>query len=320
MKTCLMIEGQENVTWQQWTALAAACEANGFDALFRSDHYTSLSGQATQDGTLDAWTTLAGLAAVTTTLRLGTLVSPVTFRHPSLLAKSVVTVDHISGGRVELGMGAAWNDDEHRQFGFSFPPAAERMSILEEQVEIVHRLWNEDTVTYEGQHYRLDACRALPKPVQDPHPSLLIGGQALPRSVALAVRWADEYNLDYATADGVRERRHRLDAACESAERDPATLTLSIMALCLIGSDRADLEAKTRRLMALQGEQGDPAAYLETQLSEGAVCGTPDQVLEQLAQLADAGLERIMLQHLVHDDIESVELIGREVIPQALTL
>lgn len=320
MKVCLMIEGQENVTWQQWTALAAACEANGFDALFRSDHYTSLSGQATTDGALDAWTTMAGLAALTTKLRLGTLVSPVTFRHPSVLAKSVVTVDHISGGRVELGMGAAWHEDEHRQFGFPFPPTAERMSILEEQVEIVHRLWNEDTVTFEGRHYRLHSCRALPKPVQDPHPNLLIGGEARPRSVALAVRWADEYNLDFATTADVRERRLRLDAACESAGRDPATLPLSMMTLGLVGLDRADLESKTRRLMALNRERGDPGAYLDTQVGEGAICGTPDQVLEQMAQLGGAGLKRIMLQHLLHDDIESVELIGREIIPQALTL
>jgi F420-dependent oxidoreductase-like protein len=320
MKICLMIEGQENVTWQQWIALATACEAGGFDALFRSDHYTSLSGQATKAGTLDAWTTLAGLAASTATLRFGTLVSPVTFRHPSVLAKSVVTVDHISGGRVELGMGAAWNDNEHRQFGFSFPSVAERMSILEEQVEIVHRLWTEDTLTFEGRHYRFDACKGLPKPVQDPHPNLLIGGEARSRSVALAVRWADEYNLDYATATEVRERRLRISAACESAGRDPSTLTLSMMTLCLVGSDRAELEAKTLRLMALEREEGDPAAYLEAQIGQGAVCGTTQEVLEQLARLSEAGLERIMLQHLVHDDLESVDLIGREIVGQASTL
>ena len=169
MDVCLMIEGQENVTWEQWIGLALACEEHGFQGLFRSDHYLSF-GHPAEYGSMDAWATLSALADRTDRIRLGTLVSPVTFRHPSELAKAVVTVDHVSGGRIELGMGAGWHEGEHRAYGFPFPPDGERFDILEEQVEIVHRLWDvdEQEVNFEGKHYRLEGCHALPKPVQDP--------------------------------------------------------------------------------------------------------------------------------------------------------
>ncbi|HEY1329958.1 MAG TPA: TIGR03560 family F420-dependent LLM class oxidoreductase [Actinomycetota bacterium] len=319
MKICLMVEGQENVTWDQWLALAGACEQLGFDAMFRSDHYTSLSNRETPEGTLDAWATLAALSGHTSTLRMGTLVSPVTFRHPSVLAKQVVTADHATGGRVELGMGAGWNEHEHRAFGFPFPPARERFSILEEQVEIVHRLWDrdEDEVTFEGSHYRLEACRAFPKPVADPHPRLIIGGDAGPRSAALAARWADEYNLTFEPPQGVAAARARLDAACEAAGRDPATLPLSMMTLGLFGSDRAELEARAARLLKLTRNDRDPAGYVDAGGREGAVVGTPDQVMQRLSELSGAGLARIMFQHLLHDDLDAVALIGEQLIPAA---
>src|SRR6266571_1012582 len=181
MDVCLMIEGQEGVTWEQWLSLALACEEYGFLALFRSDHYVSF-GKPHELGSLDAWATLSALAGKTGRIRLGSMVSPVTFRHPSVLAKSVVSADHVSGGRIELGMGAGWFEGEHRAFGFPFPPVAERVEMLEEQVEIVHRLWDrdEEEVSFSGKHYELEACHALPKPVQDPHPPLILGGQAGP--------------------------------------------------------------------------------------------------------------------------------------------
>jgi len=220
MRVCLMIEGQEGVTWEQWVALARACERHGFDALFRSDHYVSF-GHPTEWGSLDAWATLAALSPATERIRLGTMVSPVTFRHPSELAKAVVTADHASGGRVELGMGAGWFEGEHRAYGFAFPPGKERYRMLEEQVEIVHRLWDrdEEAVTFQGQHYRLQDCHALPKPVQDPHPPLILGGGAGPRAARLAAHWADEYNMNFVSADDVRAGRERLGAACEAIGR-----------------------------------------------------------------------------------------------------
>jgi alkanesulfonate monooxygenase SsuD/methylene tetrahydromethanopterin reductase-like flavin-dependent oxidoreductase (luciferase family) len=178
MRVCLMIEGQEDVTWDQWLALAGACEEHGLEGLFRSDHYESVMGMR-ERGSLDAWTTLAALAARTSRIRLGTLVSPATFRHPSVLAKSVVTVDHVSGGRVELGLGAGWHEGEHRSYGFVFPPTPVRMERLAEQLEIVTRSWTEDAFSFSGRHYQVQDLRALPKPVQRP-PTLLVGGAAGP--------------------------------------------------------------------------------------------------------------------------------------------
>lgn len=194
VRVSLMIEGQEGVSWEQWVALARAAEESGLEGLFRSDHYAGLMGEEAR-GSLDAWTQIAALAAVTERLRLGTMVSPVTFRHPSLLAKAVVTADHVSGGRVELGLGAGWNVREHAAYGFPFPDLPERLELLEEQVEIVVRSWTEEEVSFSGRHYRLDALRAEPKPVQRPRPRLIIGGAARPRTARLAARWADEYKI-----------------------------------------------------------------------------------------------------------------------------
>src|SRR3954451_21477170 len=170
-----MIEGQEGVTWQNWCDLAEACEANGVDTLFRSDHYISQSAETTNVAH-DAWTTLAGLAARTRTLRLGTLVTPATFRLPGLLANAVATVDHISGGRIELGLGAGWMEREHRAYGFPFPETRVRGEMLAEQVEIVHPLWTEEGVDLRGRHYTLEDAPAQPRPVQQPRPPLLVGG------------------------------------------------------------------------------------------------------------------------------------------------
>src|SRR5712691_11502352 len=201
-----MIEGQEGVSWEDWLALGRACEEHGVEALFRSDHYLSTVGAADR-GSLDAWTQLAALAASTERVRLGTLVSPVTFRHPSLLAKAVATVDHVSRGRVELGMGAGWLEAEHRAYGFDFPDRQTRLELLAEQIEIVHRLLTEERTSFEGRHYRLEDCPANPKPVQRPRPPLIVGGSAGRGTVEPAVRFADEYNTVFATVDEVRARR-----------------------------------------------------------------------------------------------------------------
>lgn len=199
MQLCLMIEGQEGVTWPEWVALARACEEHGIPGLFRSDHHLNLGGRADR-GSLDAWTVLGALGAVTTTLRLGTLVSPATFRHPSTLAKAVVAADHASGGRIELGIGAGWNEREHEAYGFPFPPLRERIDRLEEQLEIVHGHWADGPFSFSGRHYELRDLDAQPKPLQRPHPRLIMGGGAAPRSARLAARWADEYNTVYPTA------------------------------------------------------------------------------------------------------------------------
>jgi F420-dependent oxidoreductase-like protein len=320
MDVCLMIEGQEGVTWDQWVGLAHACEALGFEGLFRSDHYLAFN-RPKERGALDAWTTIAALGAVTERIRLGTMVSPVTFRHPAALAKSVVTADHASDGRVELGMGAGWFEREHEAFGFDFPPTRERMDLLTEQVEIVHRLWggDGDEVTFDGEHYRLDACPALPRAVQNPHPPLIIGGGAGPRSVALAARWADEYDVVYVDPAGAKERMDRVSAACEAIGRDPGTVRRSLLAQTLVGTDDDDLRRKAAALMAWQGEGGDVDAFLDN-LRSGHIAGTVEQVLERLAAYATAGIQRVLVHQLVHTDLGSVELIGREVVPEAARL
>src|ERR687888_2402020 len=205
-----MIEGQEGVAWSDWVALARACERLGFAALFRSDHYLSVEGRG-ERGSLDAWGTVSALGAITETLRFGTLVSPATFRHPSVLAKTATTADHISGGRVELGIGTGWLEAEHTAYGFPFPPMGERMAVLSEQLEIIRGQWGEHPFVYEGSHYRIEDLDARPKPVQRPHPPVIVGGSAGPRAAALAARWADEYNTIYVTPDGARERRRGLD-------------------------------------------------------------------------------------------------------------
>src|SRR5262249_53532548 len=187
---------------EQWLALARACEESPIDALFRSDHYGSVMGRADR-GSLDAWATISGLAAVTSDLKLGTMVSPATFRHPSVLAKNVVTADHIAGGgRIELGMGTGWLEAEHVAYGFPFPPLGERFELLEEQIEIVRRQGDEEPLDFEGKHYAVRGD-ALPKPPS--HPNLIVGGRALPRSLRLAARWADEYNLVMMTAEECAE-------------------------------------------------------------------------------------------------------------------
>jgi F420-dependent oxidoreductase-like protein len=320
MDVCLMIEGQEGVSWEQWVAIALACEEHGFQGLFRSDHYVSFSHPA-QLGSLDAWATLSALAPQTFRIRLGTLVSPVTFRHPSELAKAVVTADHASGGRVELGMGAGWFEGEHTAYGFPFPPVAERFDMLEEQVEIVHRLWDrdEEEVTFHGKHYQLQGCHALPRPVQDPHPRLIIGGHAGKRSMRMAAKWADEYNTFGQTPEECRRIKESLARACEDADRDPDELPLSLMTSTMVGADQRELEEKAGRLLKRRGETGDPAAWLAAQGPE-RLRGTPERILELLARYAEVGVKRIMMQHLLHEDLEGPALIGKEVIPQATDL
>jgi F420-dependent oxidoreductase-like protein len=307
VRICLMIEGQEGVEWADWVALAQTCERLKFDALFRSDHYLSVGGRA-ERGSLDAWGTVSALAAITTTLRLGTLVSPATFRHPSVLAKAAVTADHISGGRVELGIGTGWLEEEHTAYGFPFPPMGERMKRLEEQLEIITRAWSDGAQTYEGEYYAIDNLDARPKPVQRPRPPLIVGGAAGPRSAALAARYADEYNTVYVTPEVANERRRTLDRACEQEGRDPHTLRFTMMNGFVIGSDRNELETRRAQLADWGTEPGEPW-----------IVGTPDVFVARLREYEQAGIEAVMLQHhLFHDD-EALELIAREVIPALAT-
>jgi F420-dependent oxidoreductase-like protein len=312
MRICLMIEGQEDVTWDDWVALAGACERGGLEGLFRSDHYSSVFG-AEGRGSLDAWATINALAAVTERMQLGTMVSPATFRHPSELARVACTADHVSGGRIELGLGAGWNEREHRAFGFPFHDTRTRIALFAEQLEIIHRQWTEDSFSYKGEHYTLEDCQALPRPLQTPHPPLIVGGAAKPGTVGPAVRFADEYNTSYVGPDEARERRARVAEACERGGRDPSSMTFSIMTGMLVATDRSELLERARRTMLRTLETGDPAEWLAQQKAAGWIAGTVEEVAGQMRALADAGVERFFLQHLDHTDLDTVELLAGEV-------
>jgi len=311
MRLALMIEGQEGVTWDEWLALARAAEDHGLESLFRSDHYTSII--APGRGSLDAWATLSALAAVTSRIRLGTMVSPATFRHPSVLARSVTTVDHVSGGRVELGMGAGWYELEHRRGGFAFPDVRTRFDLFAEQVEIVVRSWTETEFDFQGAHYSLIGQTALPHPLQRPHPPLVLGGGARPRSAALAARFAQEYNTPGATPAQCAERRAALDSACVAAGREPSSLPLSVMTTCVVGSHRADVDRRLRSLLELLRETREPAEVLADK--PHWLVGTVAEVADRIAGYGSAGVDRVFLQHLDHRDLEMVALIGEELAP-----
>lgn len=282
MRVALMIEGQEGVTWEQWLALARAAEDANLDGLFRSDHYRSIV-RGDPAGSLDAWATLAGLAAATTTLRLGTMVSPVTFRRVSVLAKLVTTADHISNGRVELGIGAGWFESEHDAYGFEFPATRERLDELDRQLEELTRQWT-------------DATDIWPKPVQQPRPPIIVGGTAKPRTVRAAVRFADEYNTVFASVEEARERKRLLDEAAREAGRQP--LRFSLMTGCVVGRDEPELEERLARFKEISGQDAP------------GISGTVDQVVARLREYEAVGVERVMLQNLVHEDVEMVSVLG----------
>jgi len=301
-----MIEGQEGVSWQQWCALADACEEHGVETLFRSDHYISQSDEDVNVAH-DAWTTLAGLAARTTTLRFGTLVSPATFRAPALLANAAATVDHISGGRIELGMGAGWMEREHRAYGFPFPETSIRLQMLAEQIEIVHRLWTDDRVDFRGTHYTLEDAPAQPKPVQQPHPPLLVGGSGTRGTALPAARFADEYNSPFVAPEEFARIRGNVERAATGEGR---TLRYSTMTGCLIGETWDDAVGRARQLYERVPRNVDFDEWLRA-YGERALIGSLDEVATRLREYEQAGCQRVMLQHLLHADLEPVRLIGR---------
>ncbi len=307
MRVCLMIEGQEGVTWDDWVRLARLTEAHGLEGLFRSDHYSAIIRP--RAAALDAWTTLAGLAPLTERIRLGTLVSPGTFRHPSVLARMAVTVDHASRGRVEVGMGAGWYEREHLECGFPFLDAKMRFELFAEQVEVVVRSWTEEEFDHEGAAYTLRGQTALPRPLQQPHPPLVLGGSVKSRFAALAARYANEVNTLGAPPDELRARKERLDRACAEAGRDPDTLTFSLMTACFVGEDRAQVVERVRRFLEIQGGGGDPETLI-AERSDRWLVGTVEEVATRMEELRAVGISRVFLQHLDHSDDDMIALVG----------
>jgi F420-dependent oxidoreductase-like protein len=309
-----MIEGQEGVTWDDWVRLATACERLGLEGLFRSDHYFSVQGAGGR-GSTDAWTLLAGLAARTERIRLGTLVSPVTFREPALLAKAAVTVDEISGGRAELGVGAGWWEEEHRSHGFGFPDARTRFAMLAEQVEIVHGLLTEPRFSFRGSFYELDDVEFLPKSVQRPHVPIVLGGKRVgPTMQRLIGRFADEFNTVGGTPEQVRERFSRAREGVAAAGRDPEGLVTSLMTWFFVASTDAEYLEKLERARSLDPTAGPFDAY-RADIERDCIVGTPERAAARIAEYAEAGVQRIFLNHELYDDDEMLELLATAVLP-----
>lgn len=308
-----MSEPQQGLTYDEILALARAAESAGLEAFFRSDHYGSFAGSA--DGpTTDAWATLAGLARDTASIRIGSLVSPITFRIPGSFAKVVATVDEMSGGRVEVGMGAGWNEEEHLELGIPFPPLRERYDRLEEALAIVHGLWTEpDGWSYEGRHWQVRNARLRPRPTLSGrrHPHLILGGDGGPRLARLVATWADEFNRQSATPERLREAYGRIAAACADAGRDPGTVVRSAMVGVLVAETEHELRDRVREQieMLATGEE-DADAWLRERTGRWII-GTPEAAHERIAALEAAGAQRIMLQDFLPRDLEMVSLLGR---------
>ena len=309
----LMLEGQEGVTWHQWLTIAETAERLGFDALFTSDHYLS-HVDVPEPGSNDAWTLLAALAAKTERLRLGTMVSPVTYRLPTVLAKAATTVDRISGGRAILGMGAGWWEEEHRTHGIPFPSTDERFEMLEEQLEIVHGLWSEDVYSFESRHYAIEECRFLPKPVQRPHPPIVVGGKGGPRMARLVARWADEFNRVGGTPAQFRESSAQIDEAVRASGRDPASVTISFMTWVMVGRTDAGWKARVERARRMDRTAGPFDDYL-ADISRDCFVGTVQQVVERMKEYAEAGVQHFVLNTELFDDLDMLELLAAEVLP-----
>lgn len=299
----IFVEPQQGATYDQQLAGALLAERLGFDAYFRSDHYLAMGGDGLP-GPTDSWITLAGLARETSTIRLGTLVSSATFRHPAVLAISVAEVDAMSGGRVELGLGTGWFEAEHRAYGLPFPE--KRFGPLEEQLELITGLWSTplgDTYSFEGKHYQLVDAPALPKPVQQPVP-IIIGGGGPSRTPAIAARFGSEFNIGFVDEATVAARFAGVHRACEEAGRDPDSIIYSVALPTLVGSDERDYVRRAT------DRQRDPAEFRGTNIG-----GTPSEALDKIGRLADLGAQRIYLQTEIVSDLELIELLGTEVLP-----
>ena len=325
MRFVLMLESQQGLSYADHVAIARRAEANGFEALFRSDHYQSFPGP-TGRPTTDAWTIMAGLARDTDRIGLGVLVSPMTFRHPGSFAKVVTTVDEMSGGRVEVGVGAGWHELEHRQLGLPFPPITERADLMEDTLAILEGLWGEpDGWAYDGHQVSIRDAQFHPKPVDVPgrprtaiggaRPRVLVGGGGSPRSLRLAARYADEFNLSSSGPEHAREVFAAVDAACDAIERDPTTLAHSTMAGVLIGRDEAEMGERLSTLVGMVGSGEDEREWVDERL-ERWITGTPEEAREQVRQFEAAGVERIMLQDLLPWDLDMIDLMGDALVGQ----
>jgi len=309
MQLRIFTEPQQGASYETLLAWAKAADDLGYDAFFRSDHYLKMGNVDGLPGPTDAWITLAGLARETTRVRLGTLVTSATFRLPGPFAISVAEVDHMSGGRVELGIGAGWYEGEHTAYGIPFGASFnERFERLRDQLEIIRGMWTTpagETFSYEGKHFSVKDSPALPKPKQRPHPPIIIGGFGPKRTPRLAVRYADEYNVAFAPLNICADRYATVREECEKAGRDPSGIVHSMAQVVCVGSDEAEF---VKRAAAI-GRQPD-------ELRQNGVAGTPDEAISRLEQIKELGVNRVYLQFLDLGDLEHAKLVAAEVAPK----
>lgn len=307
----IFVEPQQGASYERQLAVAQTAEELGFGAFFRSDHLLAIGGQPTEapgglPGPTDSWITLGAIARETSTIRLGTMVTSVTFRQPGMLAIAVAQVDDMSNGRVELGLGTGWYGDEHLAYGIPFGTTGERFEKLEEQLEVVTGMWKcpiDSQYSYDGTHYTVVGSPALPKPAQDGGPPVIIGGWGAKRTPRLAATYAAEYNVPFSPVGVFREQCDRVREACSKAGRDPESMIFSVAQVICCGEDEAEVE---RRAGVIGRSSED--------LRENAIAGTPAQVLDTLAAFAEAGAERVYLQTLDMTDLDHVRLVGEQVL------
>lgn len=322
MKLGIMVEGQEDVTWERWLRVVGLAEALGFDSIWRSDHLTSVVG-ASERASLALWPSLTAAALRTKRIRFGQLVSPVTFRHPVELAQHAVALDHLSGGRYVLGIGAGWFEREHRAFGFVLPPVRERSERLREALGVIRLLWSGEPITYRGQHFCLEQAVLRPRPLRPSGVPIMIGGGGERRTLRLVAQFADEWNPGFTDPDGFRRKDERLRAYCSELGRDPATIRRTLMAGYVIGRTEAELRKRAMRLQEyLTGEQPlyftrryEADEFLAELRRRSWFVGRPAEIVDQLRTWAALGVDLVMLQTLDLDDIDQIELIAREVLP-----
>jgi F420-dependent oxidoreductase-like protein len=308
MKLRIFTEPQQGADYQTLRSVALAAEELGFDAFFRSDHYLKMGNVSGLPGPTDAWATLAGLAVDTSRIRLGTMMTVATFRLPGPLAITVAQVDQMSGGRVEFGLGAGWYEAEHAAYGIPFPPLGERFDILHEQLEIITGLWGTpegETFSFVGRHYQVSDSPGLPKPAQRPRPPVLLGGGGTRRTPKLAARFADEFNAAFESVRDSAAGFARVREACEAIGRYPASMTYSVAQTVCCGKDEAEFR---RRAAAIGREPADMRAH--------GIGGTPTEVVAKIAEFAEIGAERVYLQVLDLSDLDHLELIASDVMPQ----
>lgn len=302
MELRIFTEPQQGATYDDLLAVARTAEDCGYDAFFRSDHYLTMGGDGLP-GPTDAWVTLAGLARETSRIRLGTLVTAGTFRLPGVLAITVAQVDQMSGGRVELGLGTGWYEQEHTAYGIPFPPLGERFDRFEEQLQVLTGLWGaQDRYDFPGEHYQLVDSPALPKPTQRPHPPIIVGGGGAKRTPRLAATYADEFNLPFGSVEASRAQFARVREACSLTGR---SLVMSAAQIVCCGRDEAEV---ARRAAALGREPAE--------LRENGLAGTPAEIVDKLEQFADAGATRIYLQVMDLSDLGHLEQVASDVLPQ----